>query len=248
MGRAVGSWLEGPRLPRDQPPGVRLGLPADGPGSAVGFGPRLGAFVVDGIVANLIAGIPYLVGARYSPGTRGLVVYAAFLLQELVLITATGQTFGMRLTGLRVIRVSDRGLQRLRWVLARTVLLGLLVPALIWDRDRRGVHDKAPGTVVVRDPQPRAGASPATAADHPPSGGVSRPRPARRRPGRVRAAGVGADHSRQVRPPVVRPPADQVSGSCHRGGRCGGAVPSGPAGSVHPRPAAGARPRRCRGP
>ena len=32
----------------------------------------------------------------------------------------------------------------------RTLLLCLLIPALIWDRDGRGLHDKAAGTVVVR--------------------------------------------------------------------------------------------------
>jgi uncharacterized RDD family membrane protein YckC len=30
------------------------------------------------------------------------------------------------------------------------VLLALLVPALIWDRDGRGMHDKAAGTALVR--------------------------------------------------------------------------------------------------
>jgi hypothetical protein len=32
----------------------------------------------------------------------------------------------------------------------RTVLLLLLVPAAVWDRDTRGLHDKAAGTVEVR--------------------------------------------------------------------------------------------------
>ena len=33
--------------------------------------------------------------------------------------------------------------------LVRTVLLLLLVPALVWDADRRGLHDKAAGAIVV---------------------------------------------------------------------------------------------------
>jgi uncharacterized RDD family membrane protein YckC len=32
----------------------------------------------------------------------------------------------------------------------RTALLMLLIPALISDRDGRGLHDRAAGTVVVR--------------------------------------------------------------------------------------------------
>jgi len=34
--------------------------------------------------------------------------------------------------------------------LARTILLVLAIPALIWDRDDRGLHDKVAGTVVIR--------------------------------------------------------------------------------------------------
>jgi uncharacterized RDD family membrane protein YckC len=30
------------------------------------------------------------------------------------------------------------------------MLLGLLIPAVIWDRDGRGLHDRAAGTVVIR--------------------------------------------------------------------------------------------------
>ena len=32
----------------------------------------------------------------------------------------------------------------------RAVLLGLAVPALIFDADQRGLHDRAVGTVVAR--------------------------------------------------------------------------------------------------
>lgn len=31
----------------------------------------------------------------------------------------------------------------------RTLLLCLVIPALIWDRDQRGLHDKAAGTILV---------------------------------------------------------------------------------------------------
>ena len=32
----------------------------------------------------------------------------------------------------------------------RTLLVALIIPAAIWDADRRGLHDKLFGTVVVR--------------------------------------------------------------------------------------------------
>jgi uncharacterized RDD family membrane protein YckC len=145
-------WLEGPPLPpRETPPGVRLGLPAEGPGSVSGFGPRLGAFFLDAVVANLLAGLPYLFGVHYQGQDRGLAVAGAFLLMELILIPTWGQTLGMRLVRLRVLTLDGR-LASFGASLLRTVLLGLVIPAVIWDRDGRGLHDRAAGVVVVRDP------------------------------------------------------------------------------------------------
>ncbi|WP_235826010.1 RDD family protein [Candidatus Frankia alpina] len=152
MGRALGGWLEGPGLPRDSPPGVRLGLPAEGRGSVVGFGPRLGAYLIDAVVANLIVGVLYLAWLGYAGDVRGLAIYLVFLLEEFILISTAGQTIGMRLLGMRVIRLRDRGRQSWPWIGVRTLLLALLVPVFIWDRDQRGLHDRAAGTVVVRDP------------------------------------------------------------------------------------------------
>ncbi len=151
VARALGGWLEGPGISRRSAPGTRLGLPADGPGSVAGFGHRTLAYFVDGVIANLLVGLPYLVGLRYSIDGRGLAIYVAFLLQAFVLVSVQGQTIGMRVAGIRVIRVRDRGRARWHWVAVRTVLLGLLVPACVWDRDLRGIHDRAAGTVVVRD-------------------------------------------------------------------------------------------------
>lgn len=152
MPKLTRGWLEGPPLPPNEaPPGVRLGLPAAGPGSVSGFGPRLGAFLLDAIVANLLAGVPILFGVHYRSGDRGLVVAGAFLLMELVLIPASGQTLGMRFLRLRVLRL-DGQLAGVGASLVRTVLLGLVIPAVIWDRDGRGLHDRASGVVVVRDP------------------------------------------------------------------------------------------------
>ncbi len=160
MARAIGSWLSGPPLPTDFQPGARLGLPADGPGSVATIGARIGAFVIDAIVANLVAYFPYVFGARYSQNERGFAILGAFLLIELVFDAAYGQTVGKKLLGIRVIRVDGDGLASLPWLLLRTVLLGVLVPAVVWDRDRRGLHDKASGTVVVVDPNKAAARRP----------------------------------------------------------------------------------------
>jgi len=153
--RELGGWLEGPGLPSKEgtPPGERLGLPASGPGSLAGYGARFGGYVVDAVVANLLAGVPVLFGASYPASARGVVVLGIFLLQELVLVSLTGQTVGKRLFGFGVVRVPGCRRASFLSVLVRTLLLALLIPVFLVDRDLRGLHDRAAGTAPIRAPR-----------------------------------------------------------------------------------------------
>jgi uncharacterized RDD family membrane protein YckC len=121
--------------------------PEAGAGSVAGFGSRLLAFFIDGGLSVLVA-----VLAGFRPGHRGygLVVYFAFLAIELLFLTVAGQTPGMRVVGVIVVRANDGGKPRLHWVLARTVLLAALVPALIPDASGRSLHDRATGLAMLR--------------------------------------------------------------------------------------------------
>ncbi|GAA4188752.1 RDD family protein [Microbispora amethystogenes] len=126
-------------------PGERLGLPEHGPGAVAGWGRRLGAVVVDWLLCTWAIAGGLLRARGADVGAVGLGVFAA----EYVLLVGTiGMTLGMRLFGIRVAGL-DGGRPRFLGVLIRTFLLCLAVPALIWDRDRRGLHDRASGTVVV---------------------------------------------------------------------------------------------------
>ena len=132
--------------------GAELGLPATGPGSPASVGARVVAFVLDAVSGVLIGG---LLIAVFVPDVteleRGLVHNAAFALQVTLLQALTGQSLGMRLTGVRVLRpASPDGVPGFLPALVRTALLMLLVPALVYDRAGRGLHDRAAGTVVVR--------------------------------------------------------------------------------------------------
>lgn len=124
--------------------GERLGLPSDGVGSMAGFGQRVLAFIVDSAAAN---GLALLVLQSRGPG--GLYVVAAFALEVWLLTAFLGGSLGHLICGLEVLRLDHRqvGLWR---ALIRTGLLCLLLPAAIWDRDGRGLHDVAAGTVLVR--------------------------------------------------------------------------------------------------
>lgn len=139
--------------------GASIGLPADGPGSPSTLGPRVAALVVDAIASLLVASLvlsftprdnrlPGLAG--HLPGNWSLIPLA---LDYLVGVLLTGQTLGMYFTKTRVVAVDRQpSPSRVRplQIVIRTVLLFLVVPAVVIDRDGRGLHDRIAGTVVVR--------------------------------------------------------------------------------------------------
>ncbi|MFF2039151.1 RDD family protein [Kitasatospora sp. NPDC058170] len=149
---ALGSWIDGPKAAAEKMGtdfgyrGERLGLPKEGSGSIAGPGRRIGALFVDGWLVSLVA---YGLIAKGTPGSANMWTTPLFFAVTVLLLATTGTTVGKRLFGLRVIRV-DGTRATIPQVLLRTVLLCLVVPALVWDRDTRGLHDKAVGTVEVR--------------------------------------------------------------------------------------------------
>lgn len=139
--RWTGSWLGGARAAGAELgyPGQRLGLPESGPGSVAGFGRRLLAFGVDVLLCDAVA---LLIGdIRWN--------IVVFFVEVYVLTALTGHSAGQWTCGMRIARLDGRPVGLL-WAFVRTTLLCLLIPALIWDRDWRGMHDKAANTVPVR--------------------------------------------------------------------------------------------------
>lgn len=148
----MGSWLSGPRAALEDAgadfgyPGERLGLPEEGSGSIARPGRRLGALAVDWALCLLVA--DGLITHGYSQATSNWALLV-FLALGLLTVGTVGFTPGKRLFGLRVLALSTGRVQPLRAAL-RTVLLCLAIPALVWDRDGRGLHDRLAGTVEVR--------------------------------------------------------------------------------------------------
>ncbi|MFG1999830.1 RDD family protein [Spirillospora sp. NPDC048911] len=143
------TWLGGARAAGADLgyPGERLGLPAAGRGSAASYGRRVLALLIDLLVAALIGAFLARV-LDWSPGTRSLANTGVFALQAWLLTATIGMTIGKRLTGIRVVRLGGRPVGP-GWALARTLLLILIIPAMIWDRDYRGMHDRAANTIVI---------------------------------------------------------------------------------------------------
>ncbi|GAA3594699.1 RDD family protein [Streptomyces sp. HUAS 31] len=150
--QAIGSWLSGPRAAAEDAGvdfgyrGQQLGLPEEGPGSIARPGRRLGALAVDWGLCVLIA---YgLITDGYGQATSNWALLLFFVLGVLTVGTV-GFTPGKRLFGLRVVALESGTVNPLR-ALLRTALLCVAIPALIWDRDGRGLHDRLAQTVEVR--------------------------------------------------------------------------------------------------
>lgn len=147
--RDIGSWLSGPRSVAEASgqtwgfPGQRLGLPETGVNSVAGFGRRLVATFVDWIVAMLIAS-----AFTDTANDQGWATLAVFAVLNIATISTVGAGIGGRLLRIRVARMDGANPPVISVVL-RTFLLCLVIPAMIWDRDNRGLHDRFSYSVVV---------------------------------------------------------------------------------------------------
>ena len=149
----IGSWLSGPRRETglDQEagyPGKRLGLPDSGVGSVAGWGQRVGALLMDWFVA---LGITSVALGSPEPGDEvfSMVVLGVFALGYVLLLLLAGRMIGMATVGFQVCPVG-RDRMTASGIVIRTLLLVLVLPAVVYDRDRRGLHDLAGHTVTVR--------------------------------------------------------------------------------------------------
>jgi uncharacterized RDD family membrane protein YckC len=125
-------------------PGQRFGLPEEGPRSVAGVGRRLGALIIDWLACSAIAFAIF----RTQRDSQ-LATYAFFIAEDWLLTALTGYTLGKRLLGIRVARVDGVPVGLVRGLI-RTVLLLLVVPPLVLDKDLRGLHDRAARTIAIR--------------------------------------------------------------------------------------------------
>ncbi len=108
-------------------------------------GRRLGALALDWALAYVAAALFFSTNDVVS----GFAVTGIFVILQVVFIPTIGGSIGHRLVGLRVVPLRPGWVGLWRPVV-RSLLLGLAVPALVWDSDQRGFHDKIAGTVLIR--------------------------------------------------------------------------------------------------
>lgn len=122
-------------------PGERLGLPESGRGSVGRAGRRIGGIVIDWAIAVLFS----VAFFQYN----GFATTIIFFVLQIVFIPTIGGSIGHRVVGLRVVPLTGGWVGVWRPVV-RSVLLSIVIPALVWDSDQRGFHDKVAGTVLIR--------------------------------------------------------------------------------------------------
>jgi len=113
------------------------------------YGRRMAALALDwlacyAIVAALSGGVN-----KMSPNSS-LYVLVIFFLEVWILTALQGGTLGHRLFGMRVVRFEDGGAISIRQALIRTMLLVLVVTAVTFDQNGRGIHERLSGSVLTR--------------------------------------------------------------------------------------------------
>lgn len=142
----------GPGEPDPGYPGRRLGLPEDGVGALARMPRRFLALLIDWGICQLIAYAIFDAGWG-AGGATALIPLAIFLVENILLVSTTGTTIGHRLCGVQVVRVEAPERRIPPGFLhgaIRSVLLALVVPAIIWDGDGRGLHDQAGRSAIIR--------------------------------------------------------------------------------------------------
>lgn len=110
---------------------------------------RILALIVDWLACTAIT-ILVLGGleAWSDEPLSGFYTLGIFVLENALFTALMGGSFGQLATRLRVVRLDGGRLDPLR-ALARSAMIALVVPPLVFREDGRGLHDMAVGSQVV---------------------------------------------------------------------------------------------------
>ncbi len=128
------NYRSGVTTPSSSPRPPRLPQPA-------AISRRLVALLADWLIALAISAGFF----GYDP-TANLVIFFAM---SVILVGTLGSTIGHRILGLGV-RDLDGGLPGPGRAAIRTLALCLVLPAIVWGPDGRGLHDRWAGTQILR--------------------------------------------------------------------------------------------------
>lgn len=101
----------------------------------------MGALVVDWALCSLISAAFF--------GYDGLATLGIFAIEQMLLVGTLGYSVGHRVFGMQVQKL-DGQTAGMGPAIIRTVLICLVIPAVVFDEDQRGLHDRAARTLLVR--------------------------------------------------------------------------------------------------
>ncbi len=82
--------------------------------------------------------------------STGIVILLIFFFQYLLFAMLGGATPGHRIVGLKIVRFSDGQMPTPLQALIRTVLLVLIVTAITFDHNGRGINERMSNTVLIK--------------------------------------------------------------------------------------------------
>ncbi len=136
-------------MSNDEHPIIQRRLPDSGRGSAASWPRRFFALMADWIAANILA---YAVtgGAEvWNAGSSSVWVPLVCWYGLVVVSTAAvGASLGQVVLGIRIVHLDGHRISPIT-AAVRTLLIALVIPPLVFDADRRGLHDLASNTAAV---------------------------------------------------------------------------------------------------
>jgi len=116
-------------------------LPEAGSRSVARFGRRLGGIAIDW-------GMAVALSAAFF-AYNSIVTLLLFVALQVLFTIVINASIGHAVLGMRVVPLAG-GLLGVWRPVVRALLIALVIPAIVWDENQRGVHDRAAGTILLR--------------------------------------------------------------------------------------------------
>ncbi len=119
--------------------------------SEVSLGRRFGAISLDWLSSYLIAIAFFSGSGEFLDRTpqAGFPALLIFFTQYLVLVTLQGASAGHRVFRMRIVNFEDGGRPTLLQALIRSVLMVIVITAITYDENGRGIHERFSKTKII---------------------------------------------------------------------------------------------------
>ena len=118
----------------------------------VTLGRRFAAISIDWLASYIIAFAFFAGGGTFGERVSGSRIPTSLILitEYAILISLTGASFGHRLMRMKVVNFADGGFPSPLQALIRTILMALVITAITYDDDGRGLHERLSQTKLAK--------------------------------------------------------------------------------------------------